>query len=751
DWLPILLFLLLTIFSMSFSIVLADGLASLLPLISIVMYMVLGLSTTGWVVYIAALVHGVVRWQFGDFLLLRRQPTHTRLISLTLWNAVSSAVCILTAGLVFEGVVYSLDELNGTVAYLFGLLLMVLVYFTLNHLFNAAFFYLFIPSSTRTYLSQLPILLLYEAVPVFFVPFVTIIYQELGWSYFLFFACILITFSLITHNLDRTRQQLVRRLQQLQSLQAVGQTLNSSLDLDVIMLKIYEQVRRLMPADTFYIALYDRDTDLVSFPVFFREGNQMDWPTRTLQRGLTEYVLNTKRPLLIRRHFDRTLQELDIEQIGIPVTCWLGAPIIIRDDVLGVISVQSLTKPDVFDESDQEVLVTIASQAALAIQNAGSFAAINRSLSQRVQELDSIFRTTQDGILLLSHSWQIVAVNRAFWRLVGWQPGEFGEQTILQCSLDGESLAERLGFTAVSLTTDCEYLQEQGEGAQIKTQIAMPQGNYLDRTLTPVFNRNQQVNGWLLVLHDVTEEVALAQLREEMMHMMVHDLRAPLSILLGSLELGREQVQQGYGDQILNLLDMAEKNGERMLHLINELLDIYKLENGKVPLRRETVSVGVLFSDVRRQFDLMLTELNLDLSVTIAKNLPVLLVDYDYMSRVLYNLLDNAVKFTPDNGRIHLWARLDETTDLSAVLLGVSDTGAGITAETKAQLFHKFKRGTVEGRRKGSGLGLAFCRLVAEAHGGQIWVESDGIPGQGSTFVLRLPLLSESVPMVGNW
>lgn len=740
-----LLFLALIIFAMSFSIVLADGLASLLPLISIVAYMTLGTAVTGWLIFLGALIHGVIRWYLGDWLLLKRPTSLARLVSITIWNAASGVVSILSGGFVFAAIIHSRLEMTSAVIYLIGLFALAVTYFTVNHLVNIIYLYFFIPDNLQTYIPQLPLLVIYEAAPVLFVPFVTVVYQELGWSYFLFFAFILITFALITHNLDRTRQRLLRRVQQLQSLQAVGQVLNSSLDLDVILLKLYEQVSQLMPADTFYIALYDRHAEEISFPVFIRAGNEMEWPTRKLRRGLTEYILQTKEPLLIGHDLPQKLQELGLEQIGISVTSWLGVPILTRNEVLGVISVQSISTPDVFDESDKEVLVTIASQSALAIQNASLYAETYQSLAQRVQELDSIFRTTQDGILLLNQDWQMVAVNRSFWQLLGCEQIEATTPSILHWPDDGPTLLQRLDYTVESLTADCELLNEQGAGNQIKARIMVSGDRHLARALTPVLQKNHQVNGWLLVLRDITEEVTLSQMREDMMHMMVHDLRGPLSILLGSLELGHQYLKEDDIEQFPQLLEIAYSNGERMLRLINDLLDIYKLETEYVPLALKAVSATALLEDVKRQFDPIIEESNLMVSIDVSASLPLLLVDYTYLNRVLYNLLDNAVKFTPDNGRILLWAHLDPADPLRAVLVGVTDSGAGILNAAKAQLFQKFRRGDANGRRQGTGLGLAFCKLAVEAHNGQIWVESTGVPGEGSTFIIRLPLPSSDL------
>ena len=115
------------------------------------------------------------------------------------------------------------------------------------------------------------------------------------------------------------------------------------------------------------------------------------------------------------------------------------------------------------------------------------------------------------------------------------------------------------------------------------------------------------------------------------------------------------------------------------------------------------------------------------------------------MIRVLSNLVDNAVKFTPDGGHINLWASLIVDDGMNSVLVGVNDTGLGIPPEAQERLFVKFQQNAnARGRRQGTGLGLTYCKLVVEAHNGRIWVESEGVSGKGSTFLMVLPVYDNS-------
>jgi signal transduction histidine kinase len=235
----------------------------------------------------------------------------------------------------------------------------------------------------------------------------------------------------------------------------------------------------------------------------------------------------------------------------------------------------------------------------------------------------------------------------------------------------------------------------------------------------------------------MTEEMELARLREDLTHMLVHDLRSPLTVLSGSLEMMESVIINGDTDAIESLLQMAQRGSDRLLRMVNELLDISKLESGQLILRPEDVRAESLLKDVAARLGPLAEINNITLEISIAPDIPQLCVDVEFIGRVLHNLLDNAIKFTPDDGLIRLWARPDTDRDPVALLVGVTDSGPGIPPEERPRVFEKFQQTSVTGRRVGTGLGLPFCKLAVEAHGGQIWVESE--VGEGSTFIMRLP------------
>lgn len=230
-------------------------------------------------------------------------------------------------------------------------------------------------------------------------------------------------------------------------------------------------------------------------------------------------------------------------------------------------------------------------------------------------------------------------------------------------------------------------------------------------------------------------------LRDGLSAMLVHDLRTPLTTLLGPLQMMHAGAMGKLSAEQSELIGMSFHSGERLLYLINELLDISKMEAGELKISREAVGVPLLIEAARREVapgDGKVAHLTIE----IAPGLPPLCGEFEILVRVLINLLSNALKFTPVTGQVSLGAMRD-ADDPGFARFWVKDSGEGIPAEDLEKIFDKF--GQVEtrkaGRKMSTGLGLTFCKLAVETHGGKIWAESE--VGQGSVFWFTIPLVGE--------
>jgi len=738
---PWVFFTALIVFTTTFGVPLAGGAVSLLPMTTVAAFLVMGLVPAAWAAFVGALLYGVVRHRWAEQLGLRQSGNYLGLAGLIAANTAMQSASVLAGGAIFLSLGGTVPLAGLDASHLLPLLALSLAYLATNYLVAGFDMAARGQETLWLYLRSLPNLLLYEGAPLVFAPLMALVYTRLGLGQFVLFALVLVAASLITRNLAFTSRRLERRVKELDSLQAVGQALSASLQIENVLSAIYDQVTGLMPARNFYVALYDPEVGEVSFPLAVENGERVRWRSRRMGKGLTEHILRTRKPLLIRRDVGAALRRIGLDEIGRLAASWLGVPILAGDEALGVIAVQSYTKPEVYDVSHQEVLVTISTQAAAAIQNARLYARTDEALARRVQELDSILRTTREGIMLLDLEWHVLAANRALSEFLGVAQMELVGQYLQAPRPEGEQpLVTLIGYTPAELQEDCEALSRGEPAHQERIVVPGPPERHVERTLTPVRDRAAEITGWLLVFRDLTKEIELARLRDDLTHMLVHDLRSPLTVLGGSLDLIEVSFDKRDRDDFNSMLAMARRGSARMLNLVNQLLDINGLESGQMPLNLEDVDVSAFLDEIADRFLPLAAETGIEIEVMAEQGLPTLYADPVLIGRVLNNLLDNAIKFTPDGGHIQLWARPDSADDPKVILIGVSDNGPGIPPEEHSRLFRKFERVlTAEGRRTGTGLGLPFCKLAVEAHGGRILVESE--VGKGSTFIVRLPVV----------
>jgi two-component system sensor histidine kinase/response regulator len=229
----------------------------------------------------------------------------------------------------------------------------------------------------------------------------------------------------------------------------------------------------------------------------------------------------------------------------------------------------------------------------------------------------------------------------------------------------------------------------------------------------------------------------LEKVRDGLSHMIVHDLRSPLTAISTYLQLSALDAE--------NLSEPQQKRVDRCLffcqeleRMIQTLLDISKMEEGKMHLNREAIDLSEMVGEVLERFTPTVEERKIALSFSGNGDIPKIALDRSILKRVITNLVDNAIRYTPKGGAIAV--SLDSAPWEEVVCLSVKDSGSGLPAEYHQKIFDKFEQVRLkkDGDRAGSsGLGLTFCKLAVEAHGGKIWVESEGL-GKGCTFLIQL-------------
>jgi signal transduction histidine kinase len=227
----------------------------------------------------------------------------------------------------------------------------------------------------------------------------------------------------------------------------------------------------------------------------------------------------------------------------------------------------------------------------------------------------------------------------------------------------------------------------------------------------------------------------LEMMRESLTQMIVHDLRTPLGAIMGYLELMTLNGYISEAETAQRCFQVINRSGQTLIDMITAMLDLAKLEAGEMRLDLRDVDLGQVVSDVEMGMGSLLENKKLTFEADLSGDLPSLRADREMLRRILVNILGNAITFSPQAGRIAVTAH----PEAGKVRIAVRDEGPGIPAEYRERIFEKF--GQVESRLSGkkysTGLGLAFCKMAVEAHGGQIGAE--GEPGKGSTFWFTLP------------
>ena len=728
DPLATAIFAALVAFATFFGIPFYTASVSLAHMVTMAAMLALGPIAAGWAAFIGAGVNDLVR---------SRTITHMRpsgtLLAVLGQNLFMQTSSILAAGFAFLGTGGRLPLTNLSLTQIGPLLAGMLVYILVNNSIFALYTRLNGQRPWQHYRQNGWRVALIEAVPLVVAPLVTVTYTRLGGVFFNLTIIVLAAVVLITQQLALALQALERRAQTLASLNAVGQALSSNLHLDDLLLAVHEQVSHLMEAENLYVALLENDGREVSFPLAIENGERIDRAPRPMTNSLTGYVIRTRSPLLLQGDAHTEAAKMGIAAVGSPALAWLGVPLILGDQVLGVLAVQSRTNADAYDREHQETLLGIASQTAVAIANAQRYELADQTLAQRVRELSAVLDASQDGILLLDAEGLVLMANPALANLTGVPLSELEGQSVFEQSRpDGRCLLELLGYSPDTFRADLSEASE-GPGQRLEQVFELETEQAFARSLTAVNADADNILGWLLLLRDVTHERELAKMREDMTSMVIHDLRSPLSSVLGGADLLLD-MEEDPDSTASRVLSIIQRSGQKMLELINSLLDISRLENGRMPLELGRTSLAQVTLEITNRLSPAAQKAEIALMTNLPDDLPLILADRDQLGRVLLNLVDNAINHSPDGDRIEIWAHADETS----VTVGVNDNGPGIPAEDLPQVFEKFRQAKQHAsRRKGSGLGLAFCRLAVEAMGGHIWAESQ--MGKGSSFIFSLP------------
>jgi len=392
---------------------------------------------------------------------------------------------------------------------------------------------------------------------------------------------------------------------------------------------------------------------------------------------------------------------------------------------LGVLVVVG-SKADAFSSSDIRLAESLAEAISLALENAKLFHVIEEEHNR----LRALIHSSRDGILLAGQHQEILVVNKtalSFLSLDGI-PEEWVGHPLGEAMVTTFQTATHTGQLKDAVTVPFEPGEKIREGEIISANHA------IHWMAVPVETGSRDY-GQLLVLHDVTEERNIEKMREDLTGMMVHDLRNPLNNILSGLEL--IPVVGPLTDEQARVLNITGRVTRQMRDIVNSIMELSELESGEIPLDPRPLSVSERVETALQSQMALANTRDIRLENGVSAETPIAWGDPDLIDRVFQNLIGNAITFSPDGGVVTVsLAPIQDSEEFLTIC--VCDEGPGIEPGFEERLFDKFT--SSRERRRGYGLGMTFCKLVAEAHGGRIVARSR--PDKGAEFLLTLPTAS---------
>ena len=518
----------------------------------------------------------------------------------------------------------------------------------------------------------------------------------------------------------------------LSALYEVSRAVGQSLMLESLLAETLEVTLNSLSFESGLILLRQPESDALAIAAQHNLPAGIDAVIESRLGDLWTHVYEEKTPLMIgdvtgdSRALDRALEVAPEGMAALRAartrTCALS-PLLHQETSIGVLGLFSQT-PREYSAHDIALQMAIGRQIATAVVNARLFQAVADERSR----LHAIIETSRDGILLLGVDFSIQVINQRAVNLL-----RLSDAAAAWMQRDAMALfpilREAAPDVARVLMRELRYAQQRdetyGEG-EFEFDSRAIQWFYM-----PVRTEMTQL-GWLVVLRDITEERMVEKMRNDLTHTMVHDLRNPLTGISGAVKLlNRSLSKKMLTTGEVHMLGVLDRSTQRMLGLVNAILDIGKLESGRMPLQRDELALNGLIKKVLDAQSPLAEAEGVALSKDLPTPSPVVYVDADLLERVVQNLVDNAIKFTPEAGRVNVRVARNGSGDFK---VSVQDTGRGVPPEVQGRLFEKFVTGNQYGR--GSGLGLAFCRMVMDLHGERIWLEETSAAGTTFSFTL---------------
>ena len=508
-----------------------------------------------------------------------------------------------------------------------------------------------------------------------------------------------------------------RRIASMAALSETARVVTASLDLNEVLQRITDRTKESMEVEAASLALVDNGALVFRVASGFG-ADQVVGMRLAPGQGFAGWVLQNDEAVFASdvQSDPRFFPDVD-QALGFKSRVIACVPIRVQDRTIGILEAINPKRGSLSPEQI-DLLTGIAGLAGTAIIHAQLF----EETQAARQRYASLFEDSIDSILISNMDGQVTDANKRAEVFLGYKAEEMGKLSIFDLhEPDPELIPGDLSKLDPSQTVSYESRIRHSLGRMLPVEVHVKRmdigpGGFVQ---------------W--IIRDISARLELAELRTDLTSMIFHDLRSPLGNIISSLEVLRDSFDDE-DETIQSVLSIASRSSRRASRLVESLLDLDRLEVEQAVIDKTEASIGALIAEAVEEIHPTAEARGQFLRMNLAPRLPSVLMDVDMIRRVLINLLENAVKYTRAGDHIAVSAQMGE----EQLRVSVHDSGPGISPKDRDRIFDKFFRLSGESRPKGLGLGLAFCRLAIEAHGGRIWAESE--EGKGSTFTFTLPV-----------
>jgi PAS domain S-box-containing protein len=556
-------------------------------------------------------------------------------------------------------------------------------------------------------------------------------------------------------------QRVIERTAELEHEQRNTETLlrilsevSSSLDLDRALSRTLALLNDAIGAEQGTIMLLHPEDNMLHYRAgygYATESSQEMTPMRAtassiklkIGEGLAGWVVKNRQPVMVEDLYQDA--RWVVSQSSQHHRSSVVAPLVVGEDVIGAIMVFH-RNVGYFTDDALEMVKAIGSQVAIAINNAQLYELIRdqaerlgsmlRSQQVEASRQTAILEAVADGVLVTDPSNTITFVN----------PSAEGILSFSAAQIIGKPLGNFSGLFGKSTQTWSSTIHNWSEnpgsqhvGETYAEQISMDNGHVVLVHLAPIIWHNEFL-GTVSIFRDITHEVEVDRLKSEFVATVSHELRTPMTSIRGYVDILLMGAAGALSENQAHFLEIVKSNTERLNILVNDLLDISRIEAGRVTLSIQSVDIREVADEIVADTLRRSEEENkvMHISIQADKRLPRVKADPERIRQIMDNLVDNAYNYTPADGNITISLHKEN----HEIQVDVRDSGIGIALELQDRVFERFYRGEdpLVLATPGTGLGLPIVRQLVEMHRGKIWMKSAGIPGEGSEFSFTLPV-----------